>query len=265
MADDRKAKDKSTDLSPSGGFDSLSVAGLSVGIGGILVGMLLEGGRLGSLVNLPALLIVLGGTVGAVMLQSPLPVFRRALELIPWIFFPPPGPQRLVLEKLLDWSNLARRDGLLGLEMASETEADPFTRKGLQLLVDGAEPPTIRHILEVELELRENRDLRAAKVYESMGGYSPTIGIIGAVMGLIHVMNNLSDPSTLGGGIATAFVATIYGVSLANLFFLPVANKLKALIIREVDAHQMIVDGLISIASGDNPRSIETKLQSYFD
>ena len=145
----------------------------------------------------------------------------------------------------------------------STGEIDPFARKGLQLLVDGSEPEVIRRVMEVEMDAKEHLDVQSAKVYEAMGGYSPTIGIIGAVMGLIHVMENLADPSKLGGGIATAFVATIYGVGLANLIFLPVANKLKSRVHANMQIQEMMVEGVISIAEGENPRNIETKLQGF--
>ena len=197
------------------------------------------------------------------MLQSPLAVFMRAIHLIPWVFQGPPGPNRALVEMLVKWSTVARKEGLLGLEGIADGESDPFLKKGLQLLVDGTEPVVIRSVLELEVDAREERDLRAAKVFESMGGYSPTIGIIGAVMGLIHVMNNLADPSTLGPGIATAFVATIYGVGCANLLFLPIASKLKTVVQAQGELRQMVVEGLMGIAEGSNPRAIEVKLMGY--
>ncbi|CAK0757038.1 chemotaxis protein MotA [Gammaproteobacteria bacterium] len=244
-------------------MDTLTIAGLLLGIGGILVGQILEGGHLSTLVNLPAAFIVLGGTSGAVMLQSPLAVFIHSLHLLPWIFRSPPGPQRAMVAMLMKWGAAVRKGGLLGLENASDSERDPFVKKGLQLLVDGVEPGLIRSILELDMDLREERDLRAAKVFESMGGYSPTIGILGAVLGLIHVMNNLANPGTLGPGIATSFVATIYGVGCANLLFLPIANKLKSVVRTQTEARQMVVEGLIGIAEGTNLRVIEIKLMGY--
>jgi chemotaxis protein MotA len=168
-----------------------------------------------------------------------------------------------MIKKIMDWSNIARKEGLLGLETIAETETDTFARKGLQLLVDGSEPEVIRRVLEVEMDVKEHFETQAAKVFEGMGGYSPTIGIIGAVMGLIHVMENLADPSKLGAGIATAFVATIYGVGLANMLFLPMANKLKSQVHERSKMHEMMVEGVISIAEGENPRNIETKLQGF--
>ncbi|KZZ18955.1 flagellar motor protein, partial [Oleiphilus sp. HI0080] len=167
------------------------------------------------------------------------------------------------IHKLLSWSIKARKEGLLGLEDVLSKERESFCKKGLQLLVDGSEPESIRSVLEVDMYSREQRDLDLAKVYDSMAGYSPTIGIIGAVLGLIQVMSNLADPSSLGAGIATAFVATIYGVGFANLFLLPVANKIRYQVERHVRYHEMLVDGLISIAEGENPRSLELKLKGY--
>ncbi|MCP4041187.1 MAG: flagellar motor protein [Gammaproteobacteria bacterium] len=244
-------------------MDILSIIGIIVGVGAILVGQQLEGGHIDTLVNGPAVLIVLGGTVGAVMLQSPLTIFMRAIHMAAWVILPPVQPVSITIEKVIAWSNVARREGLLGLEGVSEEEEDDFARKGLQLLVDGNEPETIRGTLEVEMYSTESRDLAAAKVFEGMGGYSPTIGIIGAVLGLIHVMGNLADPSALGAGIATAFVATIYGVGLANLIFLPVGNKLKSHVQNQAQYREMLIEGIIAIAEGENPMNIELRLRSY--
>lgn len=244
-------------------MDILTLLGLILGFGAIIGGNILEGGHTSSLMQMTAFLIVGGGTVGAVMVQTPIPVFVRSLKMFLWIFLSPKVEQKTAVEKIVGWSNIARKEGLLGLESLVESESDAFAQKGLQLLVDGSEPEAIRNILEVEIGVKEHFDTQAAKVYEGMGGYSPTIGIIGAVMGLIHVMNNLADPSKLGSGIAVAFVATIYGVGLANLVFLPVANKLKALIHNQTQFREMVVEGIISIAEGENPRNIETKLDGY--
>ena len=167
------------------------------------------------------------------------------------------------VDKVVRWAIAARKEGLLGLETIAETEVDFFARKGLQLLVDGSEPESIRNVMEVESILLEQRDVDAAKFYESMGGYAPTIGIIGAVMGLIQVMSNLSDPSKLGSGIAIAFVATIYGVGFANLLLLPIATKLRNLARQKSQFRDLIIEGIISIAEGENPRAIELKLNGY--
>lgn len=244
-------------------MDLLSVIGLVVGLAAILLGQHLEGGHVSALLNGPAILIVLGGTLGAVMLQSPLPIFLRGMRMLIWAFFPPKTMHAQAIEKIVSWSNIARKEGLLGLENIEESEQEPFTRKGLQLLVDGSEPENIRSILDVDITTREHHDMQAARIFESMGGYSPTIGIIGAVMGLIQVMGNLSDPSKLGSGIAVAFVATIYGVGAANLIFLPIANKLKNILHAQIQYQEMIVEGMVSIAEGENPRNIETKLMGF--
>ncbi len=244
-------------------MDFLSIIGLIVGISAILFGQYLEGGAISTLVNGPAMLIVLGGTLGAVMLQSPFAVFMRSVRMSTWIFVAPKHQIESTIDKIVSWSNIARKEGLLGLENIEEQEKNLFARKGLQLLIDGSEPENIRTILDVDIDTKERFDMQAAKIFESMGGYSPTIGIIGAVLGLIQVMGNLSDPSKLGSGIAVAFVATIYGVAAANLLFIPVANKLKSLVAEQVQFRDMIVEGMVSIAEGDNPRNIETKLLGY--
>lgn len=244
-------------------MDILSIIGIILAFAAIIGGNMLEGGHTDQLFQLTAFLIVVGGTLGAVMLQTSIPVFLRALSMLRWIFFTPRVDIEGTMEKLVSWSQMSRREGLLALEEASEIEEDLFSRKGLQLLVDGNEPETIRDVMETEIQLMENFELQAARVYEAMGGYSPTIGILGAVMGLIHVMNNLADPSKLGSGIATAFVATIYGVGLANLFLLPTAGKLKTLVQKQILQHEMMLEGIVSIAEGENPRNIESKLQSY--
>lgn len=241
----------------------LTLAGIALAFGAILGGNALEGGHLSSLLLLTAFIIVFGGTVGAILIQTPMVIFMRSLKMSMWVLMPPKLAQKEVVEKIIGWSNVARKEGLLGLEPLIEAETDAFAKKGLQLLVDGSEPEAIRNILEVELSTKEHTDTQAAKVFEGMGGYSPTIGIIGAVMGLIHVMQNLADPSKLGSGIATAFVATIYGVGLANLFMLPMASKLKSLVHDQAQFREMIIEGIISIAEGENPRNIETKLHGY--
>jgi len=246
-------------------MDILSILGIILAFGAILGGNALEGGDVAALLNGPALVIVVGGTVGAILLQTPMAVFIHSLRLAGSVFRPPKHQITPAIAKLVNWSNVARKEGLLGLEAIAEREPDLFIRKGMQLLVDGSEPEVIRSILEVELDSREQFDLQAAKVFESMGGYSPTVGIIGAVMGLIHVMQNLADPSKLGSGIATAFVATIYGVGLANLFLLPFGSKMKSLAMTKSHYREMLIEGIVSIAEGENPRNIESKLQGYIN
>ncbi len=245
------------------GLDIISVIGLTLGLAAIVIGQVLEGGHIGSLLQITAFFIVIGGTLGAVMLQSPLKVFLDGLSMSRWVFTPPEVGAEQVMQRILEWSHQARRGGLLTLEPQIEAQADLFERRGLQMLVDGAEPEVLRETLELELTSFEHHYHEAAKVWQAAGGYAPTIGIIGAVMGLIHVMENLSDPSKLGAGIAVAFVATIYGVGSANLIFLPMANKLKALVNKQVKVKEMYIEGLVAIANGQNPRMIEAKLQGY--
>mgnify|MGYP001455811090 CR=1 FL=1 len=244
-------------------MDITSLIGLAVGLVAILGGQFLEGGHLSSLLQPTAFVIVIGGTLGAVMLQSPLAVFIRGMRMGGWIFAPPVLHQDELIQRISDWAHMARREGLLALEAQLGSLNDAFARKGIQLLVDGAEPERLREVLEVEIGAYEEQMKLSAKVWEAAGGYAPTIGILGAVMGLIHVMENLSDPSKLGGGIAVAFVATIYGVGFANLVFLPVAKKLLANVSRLVMLREMLVDGLVGIANGDNPRLIESRLRGY--
>jgi Flagellar motor component len=244
-------------------MDILSVIGVFLGFSAIIGGNMLAGGQLDSLVNFHAFVIVVGGTLGATLLQFPPKVFWRGLHISVWILLPEKHQLNVQIDKIVQWSTMARKEGLLGLEAIIDKEKDGFAKKGLQLLVDGNEPEVIRDCLEVELATKEHLDMQAAKVFDAMGGYSPTIGIIGAVIGLIHVMQNLAKPELLGSGIATAFVATIYGVGLANLLFIPVANKLKAHIFRASQAREMVIEGIASIAEGENPRNIELKLSGF--
>jgi len=244
-------------------LDLTSFFGILLALVAIIGGQLLEGGHTNSLFQLTAFIIVIGGTLGAIMLQNPLPVFLRGMRMAKWAFVPPPQDAVHLIQQVADWSNTARRGGLLALEPAIEDLDDPFAKRGLQMLIDGAEPETLRETLQVEVDAYEAQQRLAAKVWESAGGYAPTIGILGAVLGLIHVMENLSDPSKLGAGIAVAFVATVYGVGFANMFFLPIANKLKNIIGREIVMREMLIEGLIAVANGENPRLIERRLQGY--
>ncbi len=244
-------------------MDIISIIGILLSVTAILLGQFLEGGHIGSLLQFTAFMIVIGGTLGAVMLQTSLKAFLDGLAMLKWVIQPPRIASQETLAMLIDWSQKARRGGLLALEPFIEQQQDLFHRRGLQMLVDGAEPEVLRETLELDLQSYEQHHLEASRVWQSAGGYSPTIGILGAVMGLIHVMENLSDPSKLGSGIAVAFVATIYGVGGANLFFLPIAGKLRYLVGRQVANKELFILGIVSIANGENPRVIEAKLQGY--
>ncbi|HJV73415.1 MAG TPA: flagellar motor protein [Noviherbaspirillum sp.] len=244
-------------------MDWASVGGLALALAGILLGQTLEGGHVGSLIQPAAMSVVIIGTFGAVLLQSGMPNFVRGMKMTRWVFSPPPENSEATSQEIMSWSAAARREGLLSLEKFLSTVQDPFIVKSLRLIIDGIDPLKIREILNVEISSFERRERQAAKIWEAAGGYAPTIGILGAVLGLIHVMENLSDPGKLGSGIAVAFVATIYGVGLANLVFLPIANKLKAIIANEVIKREMIADLFYGIASGDNPRVIQERLDAY--
>lgn len=244
-------------------MDYTTLAGLALALAGIVGGQILEGGRFGSLLQTAAFMIVFCGTVGAVMVQTQLATFIEGIRMGRWALYPPRVEPQDVIRQITAWGNLVRRDGPLALESRVAMAPDTFTRKGLQLLVDGAEAPQIRDVLQVEIVGYEERLRRAARIWDAAGGYSPTIGILGAVVGLIQVMENLTDPGRLGSGIAVAFVATVYGVGLANLVFLPIANKLKAVIAYEVTVREMFLDGFMGIASGENPRITQGKLEGY--
>jgi chemotaxis protein MotA len=244
-------------------MDVLTLVGFLFAVLAIVVGSILKGAGLSALLSGAAFMIVVVGTLAAIFVQTPLRVLRHGMRMFVWVLRPPLLDAQAIVRKVVEWSQLARKQGLLGLEPQIDLESDPFLRKGLQLVVDGAEPERIRSIMEVELGVRENSDLAGAKVFEGMGVYAPTLGIIGAVLGLMAVMQNLADPSKLGAGIAAAFTATVYGIGLANLLFLPTAAKLKTLIAHQTQVREMMIEGLISIAEGENPRAIETKLQGF--
>ncbi len=244
-------------------MDWASLVGLLLVASGILVGQALEGGNLSSLVQPAAFVIVVIGTFGAVLLQSRMPVFVRGLKMLKWVVSMPEDTSRKNVQDALIWSVVARREGFLSLEHYMESSSDPFIGKGLRLVIDGIDPLRLKEILDVDISFYEIEQRQAVKIWDAAGGYSPTIGIIGAVLGLIHVMENLTDPSKLGGGIAVAFVSTIYGVGLANLFFLPVSNKLKEIVEREVIRREMLADIFYSIAQGDSPRLVEERLSNH--
>lgn len=244
-------------------MDRSSLIGLGLGLAAILGGQAIEGGHVGLFVQPAAFVIVVGGTLAAVLLHYPLPVFLQGVRMAKWVFHPPESEALAHIRRVVLWSNTARRDGLLALEKHVHLSQDPFQKNGLQLLIDGADADKLRDTLDVQIASFETSERQAARVWEAAGGYAPTLGILGAVMGLIHVMENLSDPSKLGAGIAVAFVATIYGVGLANLVFLPIANKIKFTIARRVTEREILSDGLIGIAKSDNSRIIEARLKGY--
>ncbi len=244
-------------------MDKLSLFGLIVAIAGIVGGQFIEGGSINVLMQLAAFLIVFGGTIGAVMLQHPLNVFMTGIRMGGWVFVPPVIDMQRLVYQIAAWGSVARKDGILALELQLKNIEDPFVHKGLQMLVDGNSAEKIREVMDIDLQTYETLRWQAARVWESAAGYAPTIGILGAVLGLVHVMQSLSEPTKLGAGIAVAFIATIYGVGSANLVFLPIAGKLKILIARQVTMREMLIDGLCLIANAENPRFIENKLMGY--
>nr|WP_229520590.1 flagellar motor protein [Massilia sp. IC2-476] len=230
-------------------------------IAGVLVGHTLDGGRFASLIQPAAFAIVVIGTAGAVLLQSERRSFMLGLSMLRWVFFPPPSGRDKLSREIALWSLSARRDGLLSLEQYMATK-DKFIQKGLRLVVDGIAPEKIRSLLESEITAYEFSQRQAARIWESAAGYAPTIGILGAVLGLIHVMENLSDPSRLGSGIAVAFVSTVYGVGLANLFFYPVGNKLKAIVSDKVAQYEILAEVFHDLATGDHTRVVDERVAS---
>ncbi|MEM7100297.1 MAG: flagellar motor protein [Pseudomonadota bacterium] len=244
-------------------MDVLALIGVVVAFAAILMGNALEGGQLSALVDYPALLIVLGGTFGAVILQTPRDKLQRAGRIIKWVLLPPKFNSESEISRIAGWSRLARREGLLGLENTLDEVKDPFQRKGLELVIDGLEPQTIRRLMETDSQAHTDEDLAATGVFRAMGGYAPTIGILGAVIGLIQVMGNLANPEELGQGIATAFVATIYGVGFANLLFLPIADRLRSIVIHSANIDELFIEGFMAIAEGDHPKSVEVRLRGF--
>jgi chemotaxis protein MotA len=244
-------------------LDIATIVGILLGAFAVIGGAVLEGLRLGSLTQPTAAIIVLGGTIGATILSFPLKVILGAVKGVTKVIFEPKTTDADVVTEIIGYAQKARKEGLISLENQIPTVSDDFLRKAMSLAVDGTDSKLLRETMEVALDHLEHEGLQDAKVFEAAGGYSPTIGIIGAVLGLIHVMENLSDPSKLGSGIAVAFVATVYGVSLANLVFLPFANKLKIKHQREMVTKEMMLDGVLGILEGINPRIIEEKLKGY--
>ncbi|OQW65402.1 MAG: motility protein A [Nitrospira sp. ST-bin5] len=244
-------------------MDIATILGIVLSIGSIIGGQALEGGHLSSIMQLTAFIIVAGGTIGACCVQNPLSVVLKSLGSLGMVFGNTPVDTKGTIKLILDLATVSRKQGLLALEGKLKDIKDPFFKKGVQLIVDGTDPKAVHEILEIEVEHHEEAGVKAAKVWEAAGGYAPTVGILGAVLGLIHVMENLADPSKLGGGIAVAFVATVYGVGLANLFFLPFANKIKMKLKEESGARSIIIMGLVGLAQGENPRLLQEKLESF--
>jgi chemotaxis protein MotA len=244
-------------------IDTSTLLGMILAVAGIFGAQLIDGGRLSSLLQGTAFVIVVAGTIGAVLVQTPPPVFARALRMAHWALFPPQREPERLIGRLIDWAQIARKEGALALESRVRSTDDPFARSGLQMVVDGFAPESLREALDVELAARDERQRAAVRVWEAAGGYAPTIGIIGAVLGLIHVMENLADPTRLGAGIAVAFVATIYGLVFANLVLLPIAGKLRNLVAEESLMYELTQEALVGIAAGEHPLLIRARLKGF--
>lgn len=244
-------------------MDKSSFGGLVVALGGILLGMTLEGGKIAQIMQPTAAMMVLGGTIGAVMLQFPLPVVLQAFGRLGSVFFIKNADPSAQIGQMVAFANKARKDGVVSLDSEVQKITDPFLKKSLMLAVDGTEPQELRKMMELDLDNKAEHEEHLPKVFEAAGGFAPTVGIIGAVIGLIQVMQHLDDINEVGKGIAVAFVATIYGVGLANLFFLPSSGKIKIRIREEQIGREMTLEGVISILEGMNPRMLETKLKGF--
>ncbi len=244
-------------------MDIATIVGLLVAFGAILGGQALEGGSIHSILQGTAALIVIGGTFGACLVQFQLPIAIRSFKALRQAFLEPKVNNREVIAEIVRFALKARKEGIISLEADMQDSTDPFLKKALTMAVDGVEPKILRETMEMEISNMEDEAEQPIKFWEAAGGYSPTIGILGAVLGLIHVMENLTDPSKLGGGIAVAFVATVYGVGLANVVFLPVSGKLKQKSRAQMVAKEIMLVGVISILEGENPRLIEDKLKSF--
>jgi chemotaxis protein MotA len=243
--------------------DVATLAGLAIALLGIVGGLLLEKGQIQDVAQGTAALIVLGGTIGAVLVTTPLPVVLRAFRGLGSVFLESPASAGEVIETLIGFAAKARKNGIVSLESEAAEITDPFLRKALNLAVDGTDLQELRKMMEIDTALTEHAGENEAKVWEAAGGYAPTIGIIGAVMGLIQVMKHLEDIKEVGHGIAVAFVATVYGVGSANLFFLPAANKLRARVRDALLMKEMILEGVVGIVEGLNPTLIRLKLESF--
>ena len=242
---------------------AISAIGIGLAIGCLLMSAMMEGTQIPAFINIPALMLVFGGTMGVTMAGTSMGQMKLVPKLYKLAFGPPEYNLRERVQLLVKFAEMARREGLLALDDELQSVEDEFTRKGMQLVVDGTDPELVSTILEIELEAMAGRHAKGVEPFEKAGGFGPTLGITGTVMGLIHVLEHLAQPSTLGPAISGAFIATLYGVGSANIVFLPVANKLKFLSSLEQELGYLTIEGILAIQAGDNPRVVESKLMSY--
>ncbi len=259
MAGKAAAKQKGPGAKP----DWATCCGLALAFGGILGGLTLEGGSIKDVAQVTAALIVLGGTLGAVLVTSPVSVLMGAAKKLPLVFFDKASSSDAMIEEIIQYATKARKSGIVSLELDANTIQDPFLKKALNLAIDGMELTELRKMMELEISVEQQHADAEAKVYDDAGGYAPTIGIIGAVLGLIQVMKNLQNIEEVGRGIGVAFVATVYGIGTANIFFLPAGSKIRARTQRLIQMQEMILEGVSGIVEGLNPRLIRSKLEAY--
>lgn len=247
-------------------MDIVTLIGLIVGVGSLIMGFVLEGGHLAALLQPTSAIIVLGGTLGATILSFEASVILKVPRLLGMVFFHKKENRAEVMEMLLGLSQIARKEGLLALESAiQKSEADEFIKNGLRLVVDGVDPEGLQHTLETRIQNMEERHEKGIAVFEQMGGFAPTMGVIGTVMGMVHVLGNMGDAADLGAKIAVAFIATFYGVGTANVLWLPIANKLKQINNEEVLTKYMMLEGVMMIQNGSNPTYMKEQLKGYLD
>lgn len=244
-------------------MDIAALIGTFLGIGFILTGQAMEGGNIGQLLQITAFFIVAGGTAGAVFLSFPLSDFKVAFHCIGVVYFGKVPDFEKLIKEITTYAQKARKEGVIALEKEAQKASHPLLKLGLEAIADGADPSMVRDMMETQLSQKEEEIGAGAKVLESAGGYSPTLGIIGAVLGLIQVMQNLSDPSKLGAGIAVAFVATIYGLVIANLITIPYSTRAKRKYAKIFTSMEIMIEGVLSIQAGEAPALIERKLECY--
>lgn len=241
----------------------MAISGVLLGLFSIIAAQLIEGNAILTLINIPALVIVLGGSIAAIIVQTPKSILKQAIHISSWLFNPPNLYSKDVIDLLALWSKQVKKDGLIVIENQINRLKDPFLRKAIELAISGIDKDAILSMMEHEIDTIESRDLHAAKVFESLGGYTPTLGIMGAILGLMQVLQNLTDPSLLGHGIAVAFVATIYGVGFANLLFIPISNRFKSFIFKRTRTYEMFLVGLESLLNQDSPQMVRQKMRSF--
>jgi chemotaxis protein MotA len=243
--------------------DLTTILGLVIGLGALIGGYMWDGGHLEALIVPSAMVIIFGGTAGAVAISFPMSRLKEIPKALGMAFKEKKRDPSVIIEELVDMATVARREGVLALEQRAQEHPNQFLRDGLMMVVDGTDPDLTRQILELEMDALEHHHEGWSKIFETAGGYAPAMGIIGTVMGLIHVLGNLSDPGTLGPAIAVAFTATLYGVSSANVIYLPIATKIKIRSKEQISEMELMLEGILALQAGENPQLIKKKLRSF--